>query len=53
MLIIAIILFVAYIVSPLFELTLNQSVQRIAKIIVYALVFLWVLYQLFIVSKAV
>jgi hypothetical protein len=52
MLLIVLILVVAYILIPLLELTLTESIQRIAKIVVYAVTFCWIVYQLF-VSKAV
>jgi hypothetical protein len=51
-LLIIVILLVAYIVTPLIDLTLNERVRFFVKIAVYLLTLLWVIYTLF-VSKVI
>lgn len=43
---IIVILLVAYIVSPLLDLVLAERVRTMAKIIVYLVTFVWIIYTL-------
>lgn len=52
MLQIIVILTTSFIVVPLIELASNESIQRLGKILVYALALLFVVYEL-LVTKAV
>lgn len=52
MVLIVIILFVAFIVTPLFDLIFAERVRVPAKIVVYALALIWIVY-VFITNKVV
>lgn len=47
---IIVILAVAYIIVPLFDLTLAERVRYFAKLLLYALALVWIIYTLWIVG---
>jgi Sec-independent protein secretion pathway component TatC len=47
MLLIVVILLVAFIITPLLDLILKETILTISKVVVYAAALLWLLYVLF------